>query len=162
MTRDQIQSFIVDSEKIIIKEKIILLLSYKPRSKSEIYQRLLKHNFNSEFTKGVIKDLEDRGYIDDQSFAETYAKYLVKEKQLGKIAVHKKLSFHRIPRDTIELITDKLYDIYKPQIIVNTILKKKKYDKNLEPSIKQKTIQYIMRKGFSWDEISSALYNYEK
>ena len=162
MTRDQIQSFIVDSEKIIIKEKIILLLSYKPRSKSEIYQRLLKHNFNPEFTKGVIKDLEDRGYIDDQSFAETYAKYLVKEKELGKIAVYKKLSFHRIPRDTIDSITDKLYDIYKPQIVVNTILKKKKYRNDLNPDIKQKIIQYIKRKGFSWDEISSALYNYEK
>ena len=162
MTRDQIQSFIVDSEKIIIKEKIILLLSYKPRSKSEIYQRLLKHNFNPECTKGVIKDLEDRGYIDDQSFAETYAKYLVNEKKLGRIAVYKKLSFHRIPRDTIELITDKLYNIYKPQITVYTILKKKKYKNNLKPSIKQKIIQYIKRKGFSWDEISSALYNYDK
>ena len=81
---------------------------------------------------------------------------------MGKIAVYKKLSFHRIPRDTIELITNKLYDVYDPQIIVNTILKKKKYDNDLKPSIKQKIIQYIKRKGFSWDEISTALYNYEK
>ena len=86
----------------------------------------------------------------------------MKEKELGKIAVYKKLSFHRIPRDTIELITDKLYDIYKPQIVVNTILKKKKYRNDLKPDIKQKIIQYIKRKGFSWDEISSALYDYEK
>tara|TARA_B100000073_G_scaffold246874_1_gene207302 strand:- start:428 stop:952 length:525 start_codon:yes stop_codon:yes gene_type:complete len=160
LTNNQIESFTIDSSKKLIKEKILILLSYKPRSKAEIYKRLLNYNFITDHIDEVIIEFEQKGYIDDFAYAETLAKYLIKEKKFGRMVVSSKLAEHKIPRHKIEYIINKMYAIYEPHDLINSILKKKNYNNNLEHKIKQKIIQHIKRKGFLWDEISSALDYY--
>ena len=160
LTKSQIKSFTINSSKKVIKEKILILLSYKPRSRAEIYQRLLKYNFITDHIDEVIIELEQKGYIDDFAYAETFAKYLIKEKKFGRMVVSSRLAEHKIPRQKIEQIIDKMYAIYNPHKLINAILRKKNYNINLEHKTKQKIIQHIKRKGFLWDEISSALDYY--
>ena len=98
LTRFQFESLIEESEKSFIKEKIILLLSYKQRSKEEIIQRL-KNKFHLDNIIQIISEMEELGYIDDKSFAKEYAKHLIKVKMLGKRAVYSKFFTHKISKE---------------------------------------------------------------
>lgn len=44
-------------------------LGYRPRSESEVRQRLLRHGFDSECTEHTIRSLKERGLVDDVEFA---------------------------------------------------------------------------------------------
>ena len=157
LTKKQIDSFTAINEKKAIQDKIILLLSYKPRSRFEIIQRLENNKFNSDFIKDVILKMEKKGYINDKIFAETYAKYLITVKMFGRLSVYSKLSMHKISRDLIESVIDKLYNKYKPSRTIEAILNKKKYHISLPYKEKQKIFRFIKQKGFLWDEISGVL-----
>jgi len=44
-------------------------LGYRPRSESEVRQRLLHHGFDVECTEHTIRSLKERGLVDDVEFA---------------------------------------------------------------------------------------------
>ena len=73
------------TEKQLIKHKIIVLLSYRQRSKHELIKLFLANGFNLNNIKDVINDLEEREYINDYKFAKMYASHLIKEKNLVSI-----------------------------------------------------------------------------
>jgi regulatory protein len=45
-------------------------LSYRPRSESELRERLRRRNFNGDNIEAVIERLKERGLVDDKAFAQ--------------------------------------------------------------------------------------------
>ena len=142
-----------------IKFKALNYLSYRPRSKREVYLSLLKKGFNQDEIDKVLEELVAKGYLDDESFAKTYATYLIKFKRLGRIAVKNRFFAHNINQEILNPILDKLYEKYPPGLLISEIVKKKKYPKNSDTINDKKLINHLKRKGFSWSEIST-YFNY--
>ena len=142
-----------------IKFKALNYLSYRPRSKREVYLSLLKKGFNQDEIDKVLEELVAKGYLDDESFAKTYARYLIKFKRLGRIAVVNRFFAHNINQEILNPILDKLYEKYPPDLLISEIVKKKKYPKTSDTINDKKLINYLKRKGFSWSEIST-YFNY--
>ena len=138
-----------------IKFKAINYISYRPRSKKEVNISLLKKGFHQNDIDKVLEELETKGYLDDESFAKTYAKYLIKIKRLGRIAVKNRLFVHNINQEVLNSILNKLYSKYPPDLLINEIIKKKKYPKHFDIKNDKKLINHLKRKGFSWNEIST-------
>ena len=138
-----------------IKFKALNYLSYRSRSKKEVNISLLKKGFHQDDIDKVLEELIFKGYLDDESFAKTYARYLIKIKRLGRIAVKNRFFFHNINQEVLNPILDKLYDKYPPNLLISEIVKKKKYPKDFEIMNDKKLINHLKRKGFSWNEIST-------
>ena len=145
------------TEKQLIKNKIMVLLSYRKRSKHELIELFLGNGFRLVNIKNVIKDLEERKYINDYEFAKMYASHLVKEKKLGMYLVEQKLKQHKIDSETIIEIVSKLNKDFPSVYITNEIINKKKnlYGKSEINQIK--LTNYLKRKGFQFDDIITAL-----
>lgn len=141
----------------LIKNKIIVLLSYRQRSKHELIELFLANGFHLVNIKNVISDLEARKYINDYEFAKMYASHLVKEKKLGQFLVEKKLKQHKIDSETIIEIVAKLNKEFPSVNIINEIIKKKKNHGGKSEKDKIKLTNYLKRKGFQFDDIISAL-----
>ena len=138
-----------------IKYKALNYLSYRPRSRREVKTSLLKKGFSQNDIDKVLEELVTKGYLDDLSFAKTYARYLIKTKRLGRIAVTNRFFAHNINQETLKPILDKLYDKYPPSLLIDAIVRKKKYPKDSNLINNKKLIDHLKRKGFSWDDIST-------
>ena len=138
-----------------IKYKALNYLSYRPRSRREVKTSLLKKGFSQNDIDKVLEELVTKGYLDDLSFAKTYARYLIKTKRLGRIAVTNRFFAHNINQETLKPILDKLYDKYPPGLLIDEIVRKKKYPKDSNLINNKKLIDHLKRKGFSWDDIST-------
>ena len=145
------------TERRLIKNKIIVLLSYRQRSKHELKKLFLANGFNINNINDVVNDLEQRGYIDDHKFAYMYASHLVKEKKNGQFLVEQKLKLHKIDSHTIEVIVSKLYKDFPSVEIIDEIIKKKKRFNSISEKDKIKLTNYLKRKGFHLDEILSVM-----
>ena len=71
------------------------------RSKSELRNRLIRKNFNEKDVTDIIKNLELKGYLDDEKFAHAFAKEKVKNKLIVPIS----LKFEMFKCPIIYLIT---------------------------------------------------------
>ena len=142
-----------------IKFKALNYLSYRSRSRKEVNISLLKKGFHQDDIDKVLEELISKGYLNDKAFAETYARYLIKTKRLGKIAVKNRFFIHSISQEVLNPILDKLYDKYPPELLIGEIVKKRKYPNDLDKINDKKLVNYLKRKGFSWSEISN-YFNY--
>ncbi len=138
-----------------IKYKALNYISYRPRSKKEVNISLLRKGFHQDDINQVLEELVAKGYLDDESFAQTYARFLIKIKRLGRIAVKNRFFVHDIDQDVLNPILDKLYEKYPPDLLISEIIKKKKYPKDYDLICDEKLINHLIRKGFSWNEIST-------
>ena len=143
-----------------IKEKVLHLLSFRARSRFEIYTRLLRKGFDRSKISNVINELEENGYIDDKEFSKMYATHLIRSKLLGKIAVKYQFKKHQIPSDILDPILNELYIKYPIEELIKRIILKKEHKLSPELIKDKKLIDRIKRKGYSWGEITSVISSF--
>ena len=138
-----------------------LLLKYRARSKSEIISRLKKKGYKPPIISKVISYLQEYNYINDQEFTHNFVSFSLDKgwgprridfnlKNLGishelrKQALSGDISY----KDKIrELVTNKL-KIYKNR--------KEPFSKKV---IYQKIVNFLVTKGFEYNEIFEQLEN---
>ena len=143
-----------------IKAKVLHLLSFRVRSRFELYTRLLRKGFDRSKISNVIDELEEKGYIDDKEFSKMYATHLIRSKLLGKIAVKYQFKKHQIPSDILDPILDELYIKYPIEELIKRIILKKEQKLSPELIKDKKLIDHIKRKGYSWGEITSVISSF--
>lgn len=148
------------TEREIIKNKIIVLLSYRQRSKKELKDTFVSKGYNIDNVLIVIDKLEQRKYLDDRLFTKMMASHLVKEKNLGRYMVEQKLLHYGIDVSEMEPIVSDLYKKYPPSKTIKKILNKKKISIGNTLKNKLKMINYLKRKGFHFDDINTIIESY--
>jgi regulatory protein len=85
-------------------------LAYRPRSESEVRQRLHRHGFDTECTEKTIGRLKEQGLIDDTEFArfwiENRETFSPRSRRLAVLELQRK----GLDKNTIEKIADKVND----------------------------------------------------
>lgn len=132
------------------------LLSYRSHSKKELYTKLCK-TFDGDCAKAACDKMEELGLIDDFEYCKAKTEYLIMTKRCSLSETRLKLLTLGINKDIIESCID-MYSEDTQADNLRTIIEKKYRSKLDNP---QKVIAALMRKGFGYYEIKSALRDLE-
>lgn len=141
------------------REAAYRLLTYKPRSRSELIVRLKQKGFSEEIIKGVITRLEEQRYIDDESYGLSLARSLIQRRLLGKEALRAELARKGLGRELIDKIIEECYTEDDEATLAAKALEKKLSSLKEKPVevIKRRASDYLRRKGFSFGIIRRVL-----
>ena len=139
-------------------DSAVNLLSFKMRTKKEIYNKLLDKKIDEDAVEKAIKKLEDYGYINDEEYAVLFVQSAVSEARYGKKVVEYKLKQKGISDDII----DKTMLIFNQDEERGIASKhywtlKEKYKKEEPMKRKSKIYSNMARRGFSYDIINSLI-----
>lgn len=134
------------------------LLSRRDHSVKELRDKLLRTVDETSADRAIDKFLE-MGYLDDEKFAKALARHLYEVKNYSDNHVRQELYKRGISRDIISDIVDNA-EVDSVQSIIN-IIEKKYCTKLSAENGREKVIAALMRKGFSYSDIKSALRELE-
>lgn len=136
----------------------IQFLSYRMRTKSEIYEFLIKKEIDEEAIPEVIDRLISEKLVDDREFALMFTRNRIQTSLKGPTVVKQELMAKGvtsvIAEDAIKLYT---YEIQRER--AEKLLEKKmnQQQKHSHYEEKQKLYQHLMQKGFRGDVIKELL-----
>ena len=134
------------------------LLSRRDHSVKELKEKLLRTVDEASADKAIERFLE-LGYLDDEKFAKALAKHLYEVKNYSDNHVRQELYKRGISR---EIVYDNIdnSEIDSIETIINLVIKKY-YNKLNAENGKEKVVAALMRKGFSYGDIKTALHRIE-
>ena len=144
------------------KQIALRYLAIRNHSSFEIKRKLSQKKLSPEIITKTLEYLLDVGLIDDEKFAREYALELYKRKHLGinriKLELSKKGIRDLIIRDMMkELLGDSEFEKKNLELAATKYLKH--LPEKLNPAEKQKLVNHLFRKGFSWDLIREFINN---
>jgi regulatory protein len=141
----------------LAKQAALRLLAIRNHSSLELRKKLLQKKIKPDMVEKILEYLVDANLLNDEKFAREYASELSKRKHFGssriKLELRKKGIEDTIVKDIMKKSSADLESEKK-----NLELAASKYlkhlSKKLSPREKQKLVNFLYRKGFSWDLIS--------
>lgn len=139
------------------------LLGYRMRSVAEMKRRLKDKSFTSLEIDTAINRMIKLDYLNDEKFGKAFVKDKVRSKKIGPIALRSELMQHYFSADLVNRLCVYIYNKFPIEELIIEHFKKKKIKKKLflSSSEKQKFNNYLLRKGFGWNEIENAYTNWE-
>lgn len=141
-------------------DRAVNLLTYKPRSITELRTRLLERSWTNEaVVEEVIEKLKYYGYLDDAQFARSFAAAQLRERPLGKMALKMKLRQKKLENDVVDAALEQvLEETPEDEIIDRAIAKRvrlKGRPENRDDA--KKFYDHLLRQGFSYDLVSAKM-----
>lgn len=154
-----LNEIVKDNNYYDVYNKCIKYISTKMRSKKEIEEYIKKNNA-SNFTTKIIKELEDRGLINDQIFVKAYISDRMNLSVYGPEKIRSELLNHNIDINEInkeleKIDKDTIYDKLTKQISK----KIKANNKYSSYYLKQKVIGDMINNGYKKEDIIFILDN---
>lgn len=138
----------------------IYLLSFRDYTEREICEKLIRKGYDESTVNQVVKDLIQKGYIDDDRYAEQWIKNKAKSKGIGTAKIKYELSKKGISYDLIKEKLEDNKDFDELEIAMGVAYKKIKSYKNMgKERIKTKLGRFLERKGFSYYIINKVIDN---
>lgn len=136
------------------------LLSYRGRSSRELKERLSKKGFSDTAINNVLRDLQDKGYIDDKVLAEQVKRQALNNKCLGYNSARQFMMKRGLSAETVDA-TLSYNDDMELRNALRLIEKKTKVQGNsLSMKEKRRLWNFLLRKGFSFSTMKMAFKNY--
>lgn len=139
------------------KEKALWLISNRDHSRKELIDKIAVTvpRVSAELAADRMEEL---GLINDEAFAERYARELAENKHLSQKGIKYKLIQKGIDKDLAEEIIEQLE--IDPRQNIRTVIEKK-YAKNLtDEKGKRRCVMGLQRLGYSYSDINSVIREY--
>ena len=146
-------------------DRAVNLLTYKPRSIKELRERLLEKDWtNSEIVEGVIKKLEEYGYLNDAQFAKTFAASKIRQKPVGKRVLQQKLAQRKLDKETVSEAIEQAFEETPESEIIDRAIEKRIRLKGVpkERDEVKKFYDFLLRQGFSYDLVRDKMRDIAK
>lgn len=146
------------------KEFALKLLSFRPRSRKELKDRLKKKGFEQEAIEQALERLEELNLIDDQKFASMWVEEKLRYRPTGRRILEQELYLKGIDKDIISETLDKVYsDIDEKELALKLLEKKKKQYAKLDEDVAKRRINnLLLRRGFSYQTVASIFYKWKE
>lgn len=153
LTQDELALFKDQSNQSKWFDKVLNLLSYRPRSEWEIKEYLRRKDCPPEIIESLLNKLSVNGYVNDEQFARRWIESRRQLKPTSRRKIAMELKVKRIDNSIIdEVLTADKSDTDELQIIKDLITKKgQRYPDRV------KLMQYLARQGFSYEDIKRAI-----
>ena len=156
VTLDEIENYDVKMRFQEAKDAAFKLLSFRMRSIAEMRKRLKEKSFSQIEIDQVIDKLTKLNYLNDVEFGKAFVKEKIKNKKIGPKAIKSELFPHQLSPDFVDELIESVYKKYKINDLITFHLKRKKIKKNtqMNKSDLSRLNNYLLRKGFEWDNIN--------
>lgn len=140
--------------------KSLDLLSRRPYAAAELASKLREKGFQEETADSVCEKLLGQGLLNDESYAEILAEELVRRKGYSPQRIVKELVFKGVDREIAQNIVESLDIDIQTRII---LLVRKKYAAAVKDEAgRRRTVNALLRLGYSYYDIKSALKTFEE
>ena len=139
-----------------LRNSALNLLSFRMRSLSELKQRLLKKGYDVQDIEPLLEEFDAKNILNDSEFALAFSRDKIRSKGIGPSILKVELSNHHLPQNLVEDTVNRMYTDFPIDTLLGNHLKKKKICRNsqLQEREKSRIVNFLKRKGFSWDDIS--------
>ena len=141
-------------------DRAVNLLTYKPRSVTELRTRLLEKDWTTpEIVDSVLEKLKEYNYVNDQQFAKSFAASQIRQKPIGKRVLQQKLAMKKLDKETVAEALEKVLEETPEEEIIERAITKRLRLKG-KPETREdakKFYDYLLRQGFSYDLVSNKM-----
>ncbi|MBL7996176.1 RecX family transcriptional regulator [bacterium] len=136
-------------------QKALQLISIRPRSAGELRERFKREGYLEETIESSLSHLIDNGYLNDELFAERFAKSKLQKKDIGEAALRYELHKKGLSKQIIENVLTRIYLETPPLDMAITAARKKLRTIRVTDPVKRrrKLYQFLSQRGFSADII---------
>lgn len=136
------------------RERALYLLKSSAKTEMELRRKLKSGFYPQAAIEETVRFLREYHYLDDQQYARNYMELYGKKKSRAELT--QALMRRGIERELIKELCEESQPDTAASI--QAILKKRGCPGGQDdPRKKEKTIAYLMRRGFSWEEIRRAM-----
>ena len=153
LEEEEMEALRNDAGRSNAKAKALRIIGERSMSCHDVYTRLLRHDIDEDTAKDTVAWLEDMGLINDSEYAAMLTRHYA-AKGYGEGRIRDELYKHGIPRD---MWGDALSQLPDMDDGAYTVLIKKLGTWNGDEVKLKKALGMLQRRGFSWDEIRSAV-----
>jgi len=151
------------------RDYVVRYLSVSPRSRKQLRDKLAEKEFSAEAIAAVIQMLEEKGYINDITFAQNYISHKTRLNNYGKRRIVIELLKKGVGKDDIMAAyqqaeeDDDAEDETAAAIraLAKRLVRKDYTAIKKDPKEMQKLMGFLVRRGFSYDVVKEVLKNYE-
>lgn len=155
LSADEIQDLIEVEATGRCFDAALRLLSYRPRSRNELRQRLIKRGFSEIVVDRTILVLEQRGLIDDRAFAQYWTDNRVQFKPKSARLISLELKQKGVSPEVVDEVTELLDE---ESLAYHAAVKKTRFLANCSDGESCKRLyEYLRRRGFGDAVIRSVL-----
>jgi len=134
-------------------ERVMNYVMIRPRSIREVRDYLWRKKADPEMAESILQRFITKGYLNDASFAQSWARARQLTKPVSKRRLVAELQQKGVPSDDIQkALGETEYD--ELEALREIITKKRKQARYHD---EQKLMQYLARQGFSYDSIKNTL-----
>lgn len=130
-------------------------LSRRPYGTKELTKKLCEKGHEKEFAEKACDRLLELGLLNDEEYARILATDLLERKNYSIKRIKQELSFRGVDRDIIENTVLLLDNDPVSRIII--LIKKKYINKIGDEKGRKRTVDALLRLGYSYSDIKSAL-----
>lgn len=138
------------------KEKALWLISYRDHSKKELTDKI-RRTCDEESAEKAVERMEELGLVNDEVYAERYARKLLFTKHMSKTAAAFELARKGIDRELSDEILESI-DVDEREQIREVV--EKKYRNLNDEKIKRRAFSALQRLGYRFDDIRAVFEEY--
>lgn len=136
------------------REKAFSLLQLQARTESELRKKLTQAAISESVIEETVSFLTEYGYLNDVEFAKNYIE--IHGKRKSRAELERDLLKKGMDRVLVRESCRDLEDESKSRELIAALLRKRGCTKDTPWKERQKNVAYLMRRGFSWEEIREA------
>lgn len=141
------------------KDCAFYYINKRRHTKKELVDKLVKREYDVTVAKEVAEYLEEAGYIDDSDYARRFISDAVKIKKHGMVRIKRDLLAKGVARTVIDSVLDDLE--FDTESVLADLLESKAFNMDLSDEKQlNKLYGFLLRRGFKFSEINSALTEY--
>jgi regulatory protein len=138
-------------------ERAIKLLATKPRSVTELRERLLTaKSADRSAVEAAIARLKEYGYLDDERFAFGYASLKVRQRPIGRRRLQRDLRLKKVDEEIATEALDLVFQETSEEELVDRAIEKRiRLRGRPETRAEAKSLfDHLMRQGFPYELVS--------
>jgi regulatory protein len=157
LSEKEIEVLRIEDEKVRSKIQAYKILARRNNSEKELEDKLKRKGFSQSTIKFTLTDLKQKHLLDDEVFAELFARNRIILHPVGKRQLAFELKHKGISESLIDQTIEKIFSEFNEQKLADSLANKKmKTLKNQPPQkIKKKLGDFLVRRGFNWEIVQN-------
>ena len=133
-------------------------LDYRDHSEKEIRAKLLRKH-DADYVDEAVEKLIELDLVNDERYAENYARELFERKKLGKMRIKSELRAKGISADIANAGVEELFEEEEPDNVqrIVDIIGKRYYNRMNDEVGRKKVFSALQRMGYSFSDIREAM-----
>jgi regulatory protein len=138
-------------------DRALDFLTYRPRSVAEVRRFFREKAVDDEESSALLQKLQELGYLDDLAFARWWMENRAEFSPRGPFVLRQELRLKGVPDAIIAQVMDESSPAGDEVILQLARARARRLSGHDMDSFRRRLTSYLMRRGFSYDEVRPAV-----